>query len=228
MPFSEAIQKKYICDYRIWLPSIHEDNSELNTELSIYNIDDTIKAKCKYFYSCLLNQGSKKCIIYCINTDELNNMILTMNKLNDFYCLEFETLKITSKTSYKSRDKIIKNFSNNKKIQLLFSIRILDECIDIVKCDFIYITYPSESKIRTIQRICRCLRKDDNQFKIGNIFIFCNQYSEILETLSGIKEYDVFFQDKICINSNNFYNKSNGNNLILDKTLIKKYCMGCN
>ena len=32
-----------------------------------------------------------------------------------------------------------------------------------------------------------------NKFKIGNIYICCNEYDDILETLSGIKEYDLFF-----------------------------------
>jgi predicted helicase len=55
MSFTEAIDKKYITDYKIWLPSIHEDNKQLDTELNIYEIDSIIKAKCKYFYSCLLH-----------------------------------------------------------------------------------------------------------------------------------------------------------------------------
>ena len=29
MSFNEAINKSYICDYKIWLPSINEDNSKL-------------------------------------------------------------------------------------------------------------------------------------------------------------------------------------------------------
>ena len=64
MSFTHAIENKYITDYRIWLPSIHEDNTQLNNELSIYAIDSVIKSKCMFLYSCLLNNGSKKCIIY--------------------------------------------------------------------------------------------------------------------------------------------------------------------
>ena len=64
MSFNEAIEKKFITDYKIWLPSIHEDNSQLNKELSVYEIDEAIKGKCNFFFSCLLNDGSKKCIIY--------------------------------------------------------------------------------------------------------------------------------------------------------------------
>ena len=206
MTFTEAIEKKFITDYKIWLPAIHEANLLLNEDLSIYEIIESIKAKCKFLFSCLLNNGSKKCIIYCQDINEIDNMIEAMNKLNDYFCIEFETHKITSINTEMERSKILKDFSESSKIQLLFSVRILDECIDIPSCDSIYITYPSKSKIRTIQRLSRCIRINKlNPFKIGNIFIWCNEYDEILDTLSGIKEYDIFFKDKIAINEINFY-----------------------
>ena len=227
MTFTEAIEKKYIADYKIWLPSIHEDNSKLDNELSIYEIDSVIKAKCKYLYSCLLNNGSRKCIIYCIDTEEIKLMIKAMKKLNDFYCLDFNVNKITSKNSQNERSKILNEFANGNNIQLLFSVRILDECIDIPSCDSIYITYPSQSKIRTIQRLSRCIRIDkNNKFKIGNIYIWCNEYDEILETLSGIKEYDLFFKDKIMVNCIDNYGEFNIVSFKNDKELVSNYLIG--
>jgi superfamily II DNA or RNA helicase len=227
MTFTYAIENKYITDYKIWLPSIHEDNKQLDNELNIYEIDSTIKAKCKYFYSCLLNNGSRKCIIYCIDTEEITNMINSMNKLNEFYYLDYEINQITSKNTEKERTKLLNNFATNTKIQLLFSVRILDECIDIPSCDSIFITYPSKSKIRTIQRLCRCIRIDKkNKFKVGNIYIWCEEYDEILETLSGIKEYDLFFKDKISINQTNYYGNSTKLEYTNDIKLIEKYLVG--
>ena len=226
MDFSKAIENKYICDYKIWLPSIHENNIDLDEELTIYEINDVIKSKCNFLYSCLLNNGSRKIIIYCVDTDEIKQMIQTFNMLNDFYYLEYDIQQITSQYSDIKRTKILKNFSECNKIQLLFSIRILDECIDIPKCDSIYITYPSQSKIRTIQRICRCLRIDkNNKFKIGNIYIWCDEYDKILETLCGIKEYDIFFKDKININEVNFKCKNDKGNIEVDKKCIEKYVL---
>ena len=225
--FTEAIENKYITDYNIWLPSIHEDNKQLDNELHIYDIDTVIKAKCKYFYSCLLNNGSRKCIIYCVDTEEINNMIYGMNMLNSFYYLDYEISQITSKNTEKERSRVLHNFETNNKIQLLFSVRILDECIDIPTCDSIYITYPSKSKIRTIQRLCRCIRIDKmNKFKKGNIYIWCDEYDDILETLSGIKEYDLFFKDKIVINQTNYFNNSDVVEYINDIKLIENYTIG--
>jgi superfamily II DNA or RNA helicase len=49
-----------------------------------------------------------------------------LNKLNEFYCLEYEINQITSIDTEKKRENILKKFSESLKIQLLFSIRILD------------------------------------------------------------------------------------------------------
>jgi superfamily II DNA or RNA helicase len=229
MSFNYAITNGYICDYRIWLPSIHENNDKLLTELSIYNIDKI--AKINFLFSCLLNNGSRKCIIYCIDTEEIKLMIESIHKLNDFYYLDYEIDEITSKTNQKEREKILNNFAISKKLNLLFSIRILDECIDIPSCDSIFITYPTQSKIRTIQRLSRSLRIDkNNKYKIANIFIWCSEYASILETLSGIKEYDINFKDKIKINETRFYRETKKNEenegLLEDIKLINDYIIG--
>jgi len=224
MSFNEAIQNKYITDYCIWLPSIHEDNTKLNTELNIYKINQVIMNKCNFLFSCLLNNGSRKCIIYCLDTNEIKEMIDAIKTMNQYYYLDYEINQITSIDTEKNRKNILKNFEDSSKLQLLFSIRILDECIDLPKCDSIYITYPSESKIRTIQRLSRCIRIDKlNKFKIGNIYIWCDKYDNIINTLSTIKEYDIFFKNKIKINEINFYNENNKNDLNKDIELINKY-----
>ena len=224
MTFTEAIEKKYITDYRIWLPSISENIDELLQELEIYQIDNVIKSKCIYFFTCLLKNGSRKCIIYCIDNEEINSMMEAMNQLNDHYCMDYEMNKINAFTNSKLRESILNNFQyKNEKIQLLFSIRILDECIDVPSCDSIFITYPSQSKIRTIQRLCRCIRIDKmNQFKVGNIYIWCNQYDEILSTLSGLKEYDSMFRDKIKMNVVDFHGKRERMELIVQDTISMK------
>ena len=215
MNFNEAIENNYICDYTVWLPSITENHDELLNELSIYDIDETIKAKMMFLYSCLINNGSMKTIVYCRDKEEIRLMREALIKLDDYYILDCISEQITSDNTEKERSLTLTNFSNSDKRFLLFSVRILDECIDIPKCDSIYITYPTQSKIRTIQRLCRCLRIDkSNKYKKGNIFIWCDDYAQILDTLSGIKEYDIKFADKIKVNSENHYGKSS-----LDKEL---------
>jgi superfamily II DNA or RNA helicase len=221
--FTNAIINKYITDYKIWLPAINESNDELNKEISIYKLDNQLKNRCIFLYSCILNNGSRKIIIYCKDTYDMKNMINTIKNLNDFYILDININSISCENTDKERKEVLKIFAeNNNTIQLLFNIRILNECIDIPTCDSIYISYPPKNKITTIQRINRATRIDNkNPFKIANIYIWCDEYEDILETLSSIKEYDETFKDKIKININNFYNNQSEKDIIFIEKNIK-------
>jgi superfamily II DNA or RNA helicase len=208
MSFKYAIERGFITDYRIWLPSIHEDLTDLRTdihkELGIKDVlgsENILYSKAIYLFSCLVNTGSHKCIIYCQDTEEIRGLIDTMGKLNEYYCLDLHMDKITSANSASSRSQILADFANSPRVELLFSVRILDECIDIPSCDSIYITYPSNSKIRTIQRLMRCTRTiSANKYKVGQVFIWCSEYDSVLDTLGGIKEIDSSFAEKVMIN----------------------------
>ena len=231
MSLTDAIANKYITDYKIWLPSIHENNEKLKEELSIYDIDETLKNRCLYLISCILNNGSRRTITYCKDINDMNSMIDCFNKLNDFYNLDIDIYSISCENTNIERKNILKSFSeNDDKIQLLFNIKILNECIDIPSCDSIYISYPPKNKITTIQRINRATRiNKNNPHKIANIYIWCDEYEEILETLSSIKEYDSMFKDKIKINTVDFYHNRNDKELELvenDKILLSNYTLG--
>ena len=229
--FCDAISNKYITDYKIWLPSVHENNEELDTELSIYDIDNETKNRCKFLYSCIANNGSRKCIVYCKDTEDMKNMIESMTRLNGFYIMDIDMYSISCDDSAKKRKNVLDNFSNNnEKIQLLFNIRILNECIDIPACDSVYISYAPKNKITTIQRISRATRiNKNNPYKVANIYIWCEEYEEILETLSSIKEYDIMFKDKVKVGAIDFYNNKDDKELQLienDKVLLSNYIIG--
>jgi superfamily II DNA or RNA helicase len=231
MTFRDAIDNKYTTDYKIWLPSVHENSQELDKELSIYQIDNEIKNRCKFLYSCIGNNGSRKCIVYCKDTEDMKTMMECMKTLNEFYIMNITTSSISCEDSENKRKYTLECFANNnEKIQLLFNIRILNECIDIPSCDSIYISYAPKNKITTMQRISRATRTDKtNPYKIANIYIWCEEYEEILQTLSSIKEYDALFKDKIKINAVDFYHSKEEKDIELvenDKVLLCNYTLG--
>ena len=231
MTFTDAIANKYITDYKIWLPSVHENSIELDKELSIYQIDNEIKNRCRFLYSCIANNGSRKCIVYCKDTEDMKAMIECMQTLNEFYIMDIEMSSISCDDSENKRKLTLECFANNNNnIQLLFNIRILNECIDIPSCDSIYISYAPKNKITTIQRISRATRTDkSNPHKIANIYIWCEEYEAILETLSSIKEYDSMFKDKIKINAVDFYHSKDHKDIEIienDKVLLSNYTLG--
>ena len=124
---------------------------------------------------------------------------------------------------FNSIDTVLNDFQyKNDNIQLWLSICILDECIDVPSCDSIFITYLSQSKIRTIQRLCRCIRIDmKNKHKIGNVYIWCNQLDDLFDKK---KEYDSMFRDKIKMSENNFYGeREKWSFVIKDVESIKNY-----
>ncbi len=232
MSFSTAIENGYITDYKIFLPSIHETNEDLivdiSSEVDIDSISSQLLAKTTFLFKGLLDQGARKCIVYVEGMDELEAMADAIELLNQYYLMDLNVQQITAKTSYRLRNQILTQFENSTKLELLFSIRILDECVDIPSCDSIYITYSSESKIRTIQRLCRCVRVDKtNPFKIAKVFIWADQYSQILPTLSSIKEYDKNFNTKISVLGTNWFgNNSELDQIELDIKLVEDYVVG--
>ena len=126
MSFSKAIETKYITDYKLWLPSIHEDNDQLNQELSSYDINSMIKAKCQFLFQSILNTGIRKCIIYCVDTNEIKEMMTAIDTMNDFYCMEYNMNYITCNCNEKMRKNVMQSFATLNAIQLLFSVRIME------------------------------------------------------------------------------------------------------
>jgi len=202
LSFSDAIKNKYISDYRLCLPEIDENNFELEEaikkEVNIDDIDELMRLKCEYMYKNILYYGLKKMIVYLRSHTEIDEFIIAINKLNKYYNVFFNVIKITSEDNYVSRKNKIQIFEdNNMEIQIFASVKILDECIDIPSCDSVYITYETQTKIRTIQRISRSLRYMNNKY--ATVILWCKQYDNLYNVISSIKEYDPELREKIKI-----------------------------
>eukprot|EP00596_Hydrurales_sp_CCMP1899_P003625 CAMPEP_0119045650 /NCGR_PEP_ID=MMETSP1177-20130426/41670_1 /TAXON_ID=2985 /ORGANISM="Ochromonas sp, Strain CCMP1899" /LENGTH=794 /DNA_ID=CAMNT_0007017797 /DNA_START=468 /DNA_END=2849 /DNA_ORIENTATION=- len=222
MSFREAIENKYVSDYEIYLPSISSQDEQLNKELSIYDIDSKLKDKGNFLLLSLSKTGSKKCIVYCADTQEIADFTEALNTLNKFHQLEYDVSQITSFDKDTSRKEILNKFSNSNTRQLLLSVRILDEGIDIPLCDSIFIMYPSNSKIRTIQRINRCTRINSaDPFKIGRLFLWCDDYNQMTRTLDELKEYDPSFNHRISVSDLDYYGETYNKELLeKDKVVL--------
>ena len=201
--FIDAIRNKYINDFKLIIPNLKEDTNKID-----------------FFYKNMLYFGYKKCIIYCKTIEEIKKYeeeIIILNKNN--YNIELKTNSITYKTSLKKRDKIINEFKKDYKMNLLFSVHTLDECIDIPKCDSVYITYKVVNPINIIQRVSRCLRVYENKGKSG-IFLWCNKYREIKLVCNLLEDFNINISQKISkenLTISNYLNK-----VIFDNDEIKK------
>jgi superfamily II DNA or RNA helicase len=199
----KCITEKYICDYEIYLPNIKAKNNleDILNEIELTELCNDLIIKAKFIMRGMLETGSKKCIIYLRNHEETVKMVKILNELNYYFAIDLYVDSILCEDNFLDRDKIINDFTNFNGYSIICSVAILNECINIIKCDSIFISYPSESKISNIQRLCRANRKDeDNMHKIAKIFLWCNEFDDITLFVSHLKEFDEnFIENKVLI-----------------------------
>ena len=197
-PMGEAIRKGFICDYNIYVPDLsvrgYIDEEVKNIIMHFEGYEELV-LKAKFILRGCYEIGNKKTIIYLSSQEECSKFKEVLLKLNSDYFYNQDIFVESYISETKNRDTVMKDFINAKNKAFLCSVRILDECVDVVECDSIYITKPSDNKIRNIQRLCRANRKDiNNPQKIASVYLWCsNEYSESVEMIKHLKEYDDSF-----------------------------------
>ena len=221
--WNEAIQKKYICDFKIILP---EKNEELNKFNNVIVETETknkkLVKKCYFLLKSLLYEGNNKCIVFLTTikqAQEFNKILLWMqNMLN----VELETNIISYNTSRLKRIEIINNFKTSNKVSILLNIHILDEGIDIPECDSIFVIQPNDNILNLVQRMCRCNRITEYKTKC-NMLLWCGErkINKILNYISDKTNNE--FENKIfkfiINNKNNNYDQINVSDLLNKKQI---------
>jgi hypothetical protein len=113
-----------------------------------------------------------------------------------------DTYTISCDVSNTRRQEIMESFCENDytKIKIIANVRILDEAIDLVPCDCVFITKVCSNEITTVQRLGRALRKDkNNPSKHAAMFIWCEDWEDCVQSLQLLKQEDVEFNSKIRI-----------------------------
>ncbi len=225
--FNDAIKDNYICDYKVYLPYIENNNIVIDQPEELFELDENICKKSLFLLNGLLRTGSRRTIVYLKNKDECDIYKNTLKDVMDKYHYYNVNIDIiTSDVSKIERIKILNNFEKDEEIEMIkiiLSIRILDEGINIVKCDSIYLTYfgNKTNDIRTTQRFLRANRKDNtNPNKIANIFIWCEDINKCLDSFQMLKCNDINFNKKIKVYDNNYGSYYLNNNILSN---INKY-----
>lgn len=188
----DAIKTNKICNYEIYVPEIGLNYQyfldEIDKEVNIQNISNEILNKSNYIIRGMLETGAKKCILYTQTHQEAYDYVKTLTDMNKYFEIDLSVDTILSDDAKNNRAAKIDKFTRFTGYCILINVQILNECIDIKECDSIFITYPSQSKIRNIQRICRANRKDpNNKQKISKIFLWMNEYDEIVDIITHLK-----------------------------------------
>ena len=210
--FGKAIKEGYICDYDVFVPDVtikkEQQLDDVYKQLKItdsLNVDHDVKAH--FLIRCMEENGHSKCITYSKDVEDANKLLQSFNRIKEYHSLELYIDSITSHTTQKQRNNILKEFQETHKKAIICSVRILDECIDIPKCDCVFMTSNQTNKIRMIQRICRANRKNkENPNKRTGIYMWTDAYNELTDLIVNLKEFDCNFTNekvKICNISNN-------------------------
>lgn len=168
----DALKNGYINNYQIITP------------------DDYSKDKYDFLYHNMLFHGYKKCIVFMQSVEEAKKFESEFINVNARkYNIDLFVDVIVSNTKRKARQEILNNFTSNQYLSIIIAVHILDECIDIPLCDSVYLSYDSKIKIRTIQRVFRCLRKSEDKPTISGIFMYYDSRNN--DIFNELKEYNV-------------------------------------
>jgi superfamily II DNA or RNA helicase len=246
--WNEAIQKKYICDFKIILPVKNEELNKFNDVIINTEINNKkLVKKCYFLLKSLLYEGNNKCIVFLTTIEqaqEFNKILLWLqNMLN----MELESNIISYNTSRLKRIEIINNFKSSNKISILLNIHILDEGIDIPECDSIFIIQPNDNILNLVQRICRCNRITEYKTKC-NMLLWCGErkINKVLNYISdktnnelnnkifkfNIQNYEINrykINSNLHIDNNNLHNNitisdnSDNSDIVKLKDFLKTY-----
>jgi superfamily II DNA or RNA helicase len=213
---SDGIRDKWITDYNIWLPYLtKKDNNstivEVDIPIDFQKYDNNLTTKVMYLATVMLQTGSRRCISYLSSQEECDRfMIIVRNIFEKYHGLDVWTNKIDSTVSQLKREEIIEDFQHghpDTTFHILTSVRILDEAVDIPRCDSEFITQVGEksSDIRMLQRAQRGSTLDSkNPSKINNIILWADGWEKCVNSLELLKESDPEFHKKLNISHINY------------------------
>lgn len=198
-----AIAQKHVCDYNIWVPDIVRDPVRIPEDLPGFEGD--LAGKALYVVNNMLLKGARRCIAYLTSHEEVVEFRALIERVaTEYHAAPIWTGEIISTT--RERDDVFAQFqvtdpSALDKLYVLCSIRILDEGIDLPKCDSVFVSNvtDSSSSVRMVQRMCRANRLDpDRPNKVSHVFLWSpDEFVRIVHVLDGLKDVDPDYIKKI-------------------------------
>jgi len=210
VPFAQGIRDGYLTDYSIWLPFLTRNQAgETSVAVDIPDTfqqdDQTLIAQAMYLATVMLKTGARRCIVYLTRQEDCERfMTHASNVFEEYHGITIWANKIDSTVTPAERATRLKDFQSDLDVQfyLLTSVRILDEAVDIPKCDSVFVTSVGErsSDIRMTQRAMRGSTVDpSNLSKHNQIILWANGWETCIQSLELIREADPEFHKKIRV-----------------------------
>jgi superfamily II DNA or RNA helicase len=204
---ADAIRDGYLVDYTIWLPETAgvqsiEQQGKFQPKRLKELFQHELSPRAFYLINGMLKTGSRRCIAYLSNREECS----VFQRLFQQVCLKYHgisvwTDQVDCEVSTNRRREIFKAFQESS-FAVLTSVRVLDEAVDLVRCDSIFVGNigAQASDIRMIQRWGRSSRLDPrNLAKHNHIFLWAEDRERCVNVLSLLKDSDPEFHKKLRV-----------------------------
>jgi superfamily II DNA or RNA helicase len=207
--FAQAIKDNMICDYRIVIPDIIQETDNCwPTDLSWpVSVDKeqyySLATKAQFLVTGMILHGNRRCIAYMKSKAECEPFLKYVKQL----CEEYQGYKcwtgvIIEGVNRTNRTRLREESSDKEsnRFNIVATVRILDEAIDIPSCDSLFITSIGDkfSTVRTVQRVSRANRIDtDRPEKKSSIFLWVDDMNDAIYPLTLLKTSDPQFVSKI-------------------------------
>lgn len=210
---AQAINDGYVVDYEVYLPLVvynkRTDSMEVRIEEPPEGLESDLAAKALFLATGMLRTGSRRCIVYLTSCAECDEFAELFRKVvEEYHGMELWCEKIDNSVGGSERKRILEEFQADfDGLRVITSVRILDEAIDIPRCDSTFITCVGDatSDIRTVQRIMRASRLDSkNPTKKNSVFLWAEEMDHAVTSLSLMKEYDINFTKKVRVIDANY------------------------
>ena len=232
----DAIQQGYITDYKVVLPSVTlKDTNEL---VGLVGLDEYYRPRTQFMMSCMVLFGLRRCIAYLPSVEACERFMETCRRVaKEYHGFGFWGESITNQTSGRVRDRLLREFQegDEQEIRVLASVRILDEGVDVIRCDSVFFTEVPQAKCSddglrcAVQRLCRANRKDaKNPNKVAHALVWADENNQIPNFLGLLKEMDPEFGShvrRVC-RAYDAYDSSRENDA-KETEELGKYITGC-
>jgi superfamily II DNA or RNA helicase len=219
----KAIENQWCVDYQVFLPLLTKDKKdvEISVPVELEGLDVDLCKKAQFLATGMLQQGKRRCVVYMSSIEECGNFLPVLTyTFKEYHGIELWCEKIDCTISTQKRKDRIREFDSGTydHFKILVSVRVLDEAVDLIKCDCQLVTNPSDNPIRTVQRLGRGMRLDQgNLSKTNAMFLWCDDWSKAVTALSLLKQETPEFHKKIRIISGN-YETNQGSKEITEQT----------
>jgi superfamily II DNA or RNA helicase len=128
-PMGKAINEGYVCDYMIYVPTmaIPKDTGidAVIEELAVKDFDKELLIKSRFIIRGCMGTGSRKCIIYCADHKECEEMMKIITELcNSYFAIDCWVDTMTSVDNRVKREAKLKQFKEVRELAFLCSVDI--------------------------------------------------------------------------------------------------------